>query len=355
MKNIYFDNAATTQVNVAVIEKMNLAMHEVYGNPASVHVFGQKAQQLLDESREVVARYFGVDFSQIIFTSGATEANSLLINHFLGSKIRISDIEHSSLQKVPKRFADGGEDIVLVPFAEVSSFSDQTDLLSAMRVNNETGIVLDLPQGKDDSKKYFHSDMVQAMYVDSDSLNFDFITATAHKLHGPKGVGVLITPEDFKLEPLFTGGGQESNMRPGTVNIPAVVGFAEALKIHTDGREKTIEHISNISSVFKMHIQQAGAELLESRFADFAFSPHIASVIFESNAEELMQFLSMKGIAVSKGSACSSGSTERSHVLQAMGLSDDEIDSVLRFSFSKFSTEEEVKHVVDVIAQFSRL
>lgn len=355
MKNIYFDNAATTQVDAAVIEKMNHAMREVYGNPASVHVFGQKAQHLLDESREVVARYFGVDFSQVIFTSGATEANSLLINHFLGSKIRISDIEHSSLHKVSKRFADRGEDIALVPFAEINSFSEEASLLSAMRVNNETGVVLNLPKKLEDSDALYHSDMVQAMYIEPDSLAPDFITATAHKIHGPKGIGVLIIPEDFKIEPLFTGGSQEFNMRPGTVNIPAVVGFAEALKIHLDNHDKNIEHVSNVSSVFKMTIQETGAELLESRFTDFAFSPHIVSVIFESNAEELMQFLSMKGIAVSKGSACSSGSTERSHVLQVMGLSDDEVDSVLRFSFSKFSTEEEVKYVIDVIQQFSRL
>jgi cysteine desulfurase len=364
MRKIYFDNAATTQVDDRVIQKVTDCYRDVFGNPASVHGFGQKAQHVLDESREVVASFFNVGFNQVLFTSGATESNNLLLHHFSDKKIVTSDIEHSSIHKTVQKMQKEGSDVGNIPIADLPNISKAADLASCMLVNNETGLISDITQLIESLKEnaaegeggLVHSDVVQGLYwADFNTIKADFYSATAHKVHGPKGIGVLIIPEDFDLDPLMIGGSQEFDKRPGTVNIPGVVGFAEALT-HIDANKHQIQNTLNqVSKHFKEKIHEVGGLLLQDRVAHMEWAPHIVSVIFEHNAEELMQFLSMKGIAVSKGSACSSGSTLRSHVLTALGLSDDEADRVLRFSFSKNNTTAEIDAVIEEIKQFARL
>lgn len=363
---IYFDNAATTKIDERVIRAMHESFANVYGNPASVHSLGQQAQQTLDESREVISSYFNVDFSQILFTSGATEANNMLLNHFSDSKVIVSSIEHSSIDKTAKYLQKNGGEISFIRAVDINSEPDNThtiavDLISCMAVNNETGLALDTEsfiadlENSEFDRPLFHSDIVQALHF-KQKFAADFLTITAHKIHGPKGIGALIIPHGFRLNPLIHGGSQEGGMRAGTVNVPGIVGLAEAITVVSETFDETAEHIRKISRHFTEKIKNIPARTLNDILGEYSFADHIVSVVFDDiNAEELMQFLDMKGVAVSKGSACSSGSTVRSHVLTALNFSEKEIDSTIRFSFSKYTTTDEVDYTFDAIAQFMRM
>lgn len=368
MRKIYFDNAATTACDEAVLAVMLPYFTKEYGNPASVHNFGREAQKALDESREMVAHLLGVDSDQVIFTSGASESNNQVLEHFSNTKIITTNIEHSSVNKKVLDLREKGSDVSMLSPNELLD-GDPTDLfhkeslVSVMHVNNETGLIIDTrilnekrSSLEEQGNAFIHSDIVQAWNLfdaTADSLGVDFLTLSAHKFYGPKGIGALITPKDFKLSPHIIGGSQEYGKRAGTVNIPGVIGFAKALEISAGERGASREKIEDISGYFKNEARKRGAILMEDRFPKADFSPHIVNLSFSGmSGEEVAQFLDMNNVAVSRSSACSSGSTERSHVLLAMGLTEDEVDASLRFSFGKHNSRKEVDYCMDVLDRF---
>ncbi len=379
MKKVYFDNAATTQLRNEVISCMNEVLKTEYGNPSSTHSYGRSSKSLLENARKEIASYLNVAASEIIFTSGGTEADNLILTSAvrdLGVKRIISSrIEHHAvlhtlewLQKaysveiVYVKLDDRG----LVDYDHLESLlkeSSEKTLVSLMHVNNELGNLLDLKKVATCCKKYkalFHSDTVQSMghyNLDFKEIPIDFAAASAHKFHGPKGVGFAFIRKNSGLQPLIRGGEQERGMRAGTEPVYSIVGMAEALKIAYRDMDKERKYITDLKDYFKekLTISLPGIKFNGSCGDDELSSFKVLNVclpVASNKAMMLLFQLDLKGIACSKGSACQSGSEEGSHVLNAILLDEDLQKPSLRFSFSCFNTKEEVDIVVAVLKEF---
>jgi cysteine desulfurase len=379
MKKVYFDNAATTQIREEVVDRMAEVMKEVYGNPSSTHTFGRSAKTLIEQARKTVARILNVSASEIIFTSGGTEADNLILNSAvrdLGVKrIITSKIEHHAvlytLNKLHEVYGveleyvnlDDCGRVDLQHMEELLKQSEKKTLVSLMHVNNEVGNLLDIKRTGEICKKYnalFHSDTVQSVghyELDLSQIKVDFTAVSAHKFHGPKGVGFAFIRKNSGLQPLIFGGEQERGYRAGTESVHNIVGLEEALKLaylHLDEERKYITSLKRyFTDLLKKEIPEAK---FNGECDDFEHSTYtLLNVCLPMSQEKALMLLfqlDLHGIACSKGSACQSGSGQGSHVLNAFLPEEDLQKPSLRFSFSRYNTKEEVEYVVKVLKEF---
>ena len=377
MTPIYFDNAATTQIRDEVIEVMTQAMKNNFGNASSSHSFGRSSKSLVEISRKQIASYFNVSASEIIFTSGGTEADNLVlrsavrdldVTHIITSKIEHHGVLHT-IEQLENEYdisvsyvnleTDGQ---INIEHLEELLQNNQKTLVSLMHVNNEIGNLLDIKQIAQLCKAnnaLFHSDSVQSVghyNIDLQEIPVDFLVASAHKFHGPKGVGFAFIRKGSGLKPLIFGGDQERGYRAGTESVHNIVGLEKSLSMAYDDLETESTYVKGIKSYF---IEQLKANIPNISFngssGDMTKSTYTSfnvclPVGVEKSAMLLFQ-LDLKGIACSKGSACQSGSTQGSHVL-AQILSDEDMQKPsIRFSFSIYNTKEEVDYVVGVLKE----
>lgn len=379
MKKVYFDSAATTQVRDEVIECMVEVLKNDYGNPSSTHSYGRSSKSILESARKSVAAHFKVAASEIIFTSGGTEADNLILSSCvrdLGvTRIISSRIEHHAilhcLEALQKEYDLQVDFVKLdscgeVDFQNLESLLADTSkktLVTLMHINNEIGNILDLKKTGDLCKKYnalFHSDTVQSIGhydLDFSEIPIDFATAAAHKFHGPKGAGFAFIRKNSGLQPLIHGGAQERGMRAGTEAVYAIAGMSEALKISYDHLEEEISYITGLKDYFRDELNKniEGVKF-NGHCGDNAKSTYtLLNVCLPISPEKAMLLLfqlDLKGIACSKGSACQSGSESGSHVLNQILSIEDLKKPSIRFSFSSFNTKEDVDYVVDVLKDF---
>ncbi len=370
MQRIYLDNAATTCVSNEVLTEMLPAFSEVFGNPSSLHSFGREALSLVDKARDRVADGINADRGEIYFTSGGTEANNwalkglAMANKAKGNHIITSKIEHHSVLETCKKLEKLGFEITYLPVDETGlvdiaellhCINQKTILISVMAANNEIGTIQNLKtiaKIAHEKDVLFHTDAVQALgsfKIDVKDLDVDALSISGHKIHAPKGVGALYVRKGVKINNLIMGGGQEKGKRGGTLNLTSIVGFGKA--VETTVRDYTINN-KKLKTLRDYFVSRVKDEIPHIKINGHQHQrlPGLASVSFNFiEGESLMLLLDMAGIAVSTGSACSSGSLETSHVLTAIGLPPEIAQGTIRFSFGTNNTKEEIDYVVDVL------
>lgn len=370
-KQIYLDYAATTPL----AEKINKAMFEFgqrdTGNPSSLHRFGQQAKIVLEEARDVLATNLNCKSKEIIFTSGGTESNNTAIIGTLnsieskGRHIIISAVEHPSVLETANYLKNIGYEIFIIHPDQTGNISledfkkligPDTVLASIMYVNNETGIIHDVAGIAEichENNIILHCDAVQAfgkIHLDFNTLNVDLLSISAHKIHGPKGIGALIIKEGIPFSGIHFGGGQEANRRPGTENLAGIIGFAEAVKL-LDLNKSDMEYAAELQHHFESKLKKEipSAVIIGENVKRSSF---ISAIAFPGiDNESMLLNLDLAGIAVSVESACSSGSIKQSHVLKAMALPDEIINSTIRFSYGRYTTREELDITITTIKQ----
>ncbi len=380
MENVYLDNAATTQIRKSVIDRMQDALSNYYGNPSSTHAFGRPAKTAIEKARKSIAKILNAHPSEIIFTSGGTEADNMILRgavRDLGvEKIITSRIEHHAVLHTAEELAKDYN--IEIEYVELDSHGnpdishlesllkadDSKKLVSLMHINNEIGNKIDIDaicRLCKDNDVLVHSDTVQSIghYAwDVQTIPIDFMTAAAHKFHGPKGVGFAFIRKNTGLNPLIFGGAQERGLRAGTEPLHNIIGLEEAFLEAYDHLEEETNYIEELKRYF---IEKVNNEIPEAKFngysADMDRSTYtIANVCLPFNEQQslmLLFHLDLKGIACSKGSACQSGSDNGSHVLNEILTEEDLKKPSLRFSFSIYNTKEEIDYVVGVLKDFS--
>lgn len=374
---VYFDNAATTQVDAKVLEKMLPYFSEEFGNASSIHSFGQEASKAVEEARVKIAEFLACDTSEVYFTSGATESNNLAIwgvlrkwakknkkYHFITSKI-----EHPAVLEVYKKIEQLGHEVTYLDVDEngvvqiddlKNKIKEKTLMISLMYVNNEVGsiqpvqeigrLVKEINETVRDEKLplYFHVDAVQAVnYLECDVrlLNCHLMSMSGHKIHGPKGIGALYVKKGILLEPTQYGGHQEKDLRPGTYNTAGIVGLGEAIDLIIQNQEKNYNKIKKLKE--KIIKELESFENIRFNGQSETQVPGIINISFDNaEGESLLMLLDLDGVAVSTGSACSSGSLAPSHVLTSMNVPVEWTHGSIRISLSKFNTEQEVNYFI---------
>ncbi len=363
MKKIYLDYAATTPVEEKVKEAMLPFFSRSFGNPSSLHSFGRENRKAIEKARGKTADFLNASPEEIIFTGSATEANNMAIRGVIANyekpHIITSLIEHPAVLKTCQALEKEGIEVTyLKPDQEgVISFQslkeeikENTALVTIMTVNNEVGTIQPIKEMAELLKEkdiIFHTDAVQAanhLNLNVKELEVDLLTLSGHKLYGPKGIGVLFKKNSLSLKPLTFGGHQEKGLRPGTENVPAIVGLGRALKILEKGKEKELR-----DKLLKELLEIEGVQLngsLEKRLPN-----NINVCIPGIEGEALLVLLDEKGLAVSTGSACSSGELKASHVLKAMGFGDERAHSSIRITLGKYTSEEEIERAGEIIRE----
>ena len=355
MHPIYLDSSATTPVLPAVLAAMAPYWTDTFGNPASAHRVGQRARQALENAREQVAGFLNAAPEEVIFTSGATEANNLALHGLAGSppgQLLISSVEHPSVMEPVRRLAELGFTLTHLPVDEQGvvkgdalTLGPEARLVAIQMVNHETGVIQPISDlvRTVGGRCYVHCDAAQAagkLPVRFRELGVDSLTISGHKFHGPKGIGVLIVKSGSRLRPQQHGGHQQQGRRPGTEPVALAVGLATALQLAHDEREVRERKVRQLRQLF-LDCLHAGAVLVNPGAGNV--SPYTLNVSFPGcQADLLLMNLDLAGVACSTGSACSSGSLLPSPVLQAMGIAGDRLRSAMRFSFSSLLTDEEV-------------
>lgn len=379
MKKVYFDSAATSQLRNEVIHTITNVLKTEYGNPSSTHTYGRSSKSLLENCRKEIAKQFNVQASEIIFTSGGTEADNLAIQSCVRNlgvqRIITSKLEHHAvLHTVETLQKKEGVEVLYVKHNLDSSIdindieallekSNAKTLVSLMHVNNEIGTLLPIDKIASLSKKnnaLFHSDMVQSIghfKTDFGKVPIDFAAASAHKFHGPKGVGFAFVRKNSGLKPLIVGGGQERGLRAGTEAVYAIAGMTEALKIAYQNLETEKKYIASLKEYFKTEIVKTikgvtfngiSGDMEQSTYTIL----NVNLPIPENKAQMLVFQMDLKGIACSQGSACQSGSSEGSHVLNEI-LSPEKLKNPsIRFSFSCYNTKQEIEYVIQTLKEF---
>lgn len=369
---IYLDNSATTKPYPEVVDKMVVALTNQYGNPSAIYKKGIEVEREIKEIRRNIARSLGAKETEIYFTSGGTECNNTIIrsvanlNKKTKKHIISTCIEHPSVLNTLKDLEEQGFEVTYLPVDSQGKISiddlknaikDDTFLVSTMHVNNEIGAIQPIEEiGKYlkalKQKVYFHVDAVQSyakIKFRPSKYNIDFMSVSGHKLHGPKGIGFMYVKENNRIKPLLTGGGQEIGVRSGTENVPGIYGLGKAVEILNQDLQGTIDKIRSLRDLLKK-------EILENIDNVKINSPedgvcHVLNVSFRGvKGEVLLHYLEQKEIYVSTGSACSS-KKKGSHVLNAIGLSAEEIEGAIRFSLSDLNTEEEIIEVVKILKE----
>ena len=369
MTRIYFDNASTSPVDQRVLDRMTDLLTHQYGNPSSIHHHGRIARSLVEESRKQIANVLGASIGEIFFTSSATEANNMIlknaVEHLGVNHLVTSPTEHpcvlNSIQYLKEKHtiavtylnvdSQGNPD--LKQLADSLQDGQQRSLVSLMHGNNELGTITDIAAVSEicsASGALFHCDTVQTLGkvpLDVNAVNFSFLCGSAHKFHGPKGIGFFYMNMENLIPPYIHGGAQERNMRAGTENLYGIAGMADALDIAVEEMDHNKAHILKLREHFKQRIDRDLKDVEYNGNQEDNFLHHILSVSFPATerADMLMFNLDISGISASSGSACSSGIEADSHVLVATGRAGNR--KTIRFSFSKYNTIEEVDVVVD--------
>ena len=365
MKTIYFDNAATTRVDDEVLATMMSYFNQKYGNASSTHFVGQEAKNALEHSRKVIAKSIGAKPHEIVFTSGGTEANNLAVkglfyaNYPAKNHIITTKIEHDCVLNACKWLETQG---AVVTYLDVDSegfidlkkleesINEKTILVSIIHGNNEIGTIQDLEAiGKICKKKgvLFHTDACQSYtktLVNVKKQKLDLVTLNAHKIHGPKGVGVLYIRDGIKIVPIAHGGGHERNLRSGTENVSGIVGFAKAVEI---ADKRNVERMNKLRDKIIEGILRIPNTKLNGSRRDERLCNNVNVSFNDVEGEAVGGYLENLGICTSVGSACASHTHSLSHVLRAIGLSREQITSSLRISISKYTTEEEVNYLLE--------
>ena len=374
----YLDNSATTAQSSEVTKAMIAAIEDSYGNPSSLHRMGVASEKLVKAARTKAAAAIGARDEEVYYTSGGTESDNTAIfgaaaslkrqgNHIITTKM-----EHPAVLECYKRLAQQGFDVTyldvdsqgFVDMAQLESvMRDDTILVSVMHVNNETGAVQPIAEiGKTVKKSplaLFHCDAVQSygklpINVANDSI--DLLAASGHKIHGPKGTGILYVKKDLHIQPLVCGGGQEKGMRAGTENVPGIIGFSEAADIAHRNRTENFKNVTamrdhlleGIRAEISDFVVNIPVDLVYKNNSEKGCLPHVLSISFlDTRGEVVLHMLEQAGIFVSTGSACSSNKKGQSHVLTAMGRSHKEIEGTVRFSLSPYNTMEEIEYTID--------
>lgn len=373
MNSIYFDNAATTPIIPEVIEVVSQSMGTNFGNPSSTHKFGRTAKSAVENVRKDIAKYLNVSSSEIIFTAGGSEADNLILRNAvvnLGVKTIISSkIEHHAVLHTIASLKNEFNVQVLevdvnefgvVDYSHLEQLLQVTEskvLVSLMYINNEIGTLLDLKKVTDLCHKYealFHSDTVQGVAhfkIDLKETPIDFMVASAHKFHGPKGVGFAYIKKGFGIQPILHGGEQEKGARAGTENVHAILGMGKAMQMGCDQIIKETKYIQSLKTYFISQLNTYFEGIFFNGNSDDASktSHIILSVRFPKNYGMMLFNLDLKGIAASGGSACQSGSNKGSHVLNTILSTADADKTSVRFSFSKLNTINEIDTVIEVL------
>ena len=372
---VYLDHAATTPVHPDVREAMLPFLGSEFGNPSSIHRFGRDVRAAIDEARDAVATGLNTEAKRIVFTSGGTEADNLAVigaavaNRDKGQHVITTAVEHLAVLEACHYLEEIGFNLTYVPVDETGrvqvetikeAITDETTLISVMFGNNEVGTVQPIAEIGRLAREHgilFHTDAVQAFGVvpiDVSALPVDLLSVSAHKINGPKGVGALYVRQDVPFTPRLFGGSQERKRRPGTENVPGIVGFGKAVEIVQNGLENKGKTLFNL--------RQAMVDVWEASGIEFVINgnthsclPHILNVSFIGvDTESMLMNLDLEGVACSSGSACTAGSLEVSHVLKAMQLPEDVTSSAVRFSFGLGNTVEEVQSAAETAVKIAK-
>lgn len=375
-KKVYLDYNSTTPMDPSVIEAVSDCMVGEYGNPSSIHSFGMSARSVLDEARETVAELIGAKPREIVFTSGGSESNNFAL---IGAAYSLAErgrhlittrVEHASVLETFKFLEKVGFEVTYlnvdqagkIDCGELSdSIKGSSILVSVMYANNETGVIMPVKEVSEIAQKnglVFHCDAVQALgkvKVDLSEIPFDLMSISSHKICGPKGVGALIIKSGLAITPFIHGGGQERGRRSGTENVPGIAGFGKAVELIAENmeaenkriralRDELLKGISSTITRFRINGDPVSQKSQESGLLN------TLNISFDGvNGEAVVMALDIEGVAVSTGSACSEGNVDASHVLLAMGLSEDEALGSVRFSLGRFTTTEEINIVLDIL------
>ncbi len=376
---VYLDNAATTPIHPRVVEKMLPYINEYYGNPSSIHSFGRKVRVGIEEAREVIASAINAKPAEIYFVSGGTEANNFpligiaktVFKEDGRNKIFTTKTDHSCVLETYEELKNhqfktefiNVDENGLVDFDSLGDILDtSTSLLSAIHINNETGSENDLIQigiKAREKKIYFHSDAVQSfgkIKLDVTKLPVDALSFSAHKIGGPKGIGAVYLKTGTPVSPIIFGGSQERNRRGGTENCPAIIGFAEAVKISIEQMDDNFQHVNSLRNYFIDGIKSLNSNIIINS-TDNLF-PYIISITFppdyfKIDAEAMLMYLDINGIAASNGAACTSGTLKPSHVIINMGNSKEYASGTIRFSLGQQNTIEELNYCLEVLKNMS--
>ena len=368
MKFVYLDNAATTPIADEVLDVMHESLKNSYGNPSSTHQAGRKSKALIENARKTIAASFNVSSKEIIFTSSGTEANNLIlfnaVHNYGIKRIITSKVEHHAVLHPCEHYANNGDiqlDFVrlhpdghvdLSHLGELLSNSEEKTLVSLMMINNELGCILPVDRVSKLCREHgalFHSDTVQVIGhypLDLQKVPIDFITASAHKFHGPKGVGFAYFKNGFTVKPVLLGGDQEKGARSSTENVHGIVGLESALKLSLQKLEEDIAYVKNLKKYFIEQLKDWSSEIrFNGNSDDLERSTYtILNVRFPVKNEMLLFQLDMMGVGVSSGSACQSGASKVSHVLAEVLDEQEQSNASVRFSFSRYTTKEDIDY-----------
>ncbi|MCX6135445.1 MAG: cysteine desulfurase family protein [Ignavibacteriales bacterium] len=377
MKSIYLDYSATTPLDPRVLEVMIPVFSGMFGNASSVHSFGREARAILEKSRETIARFIGSKSNEVFFTSGGTEADNHAIKGLAEAGLRkgkkqiiTSAVEHHAVLHPVRNLRKSGFDVIELPVDEYGrvdpqdvqkSITPSTALISLMLANNEIGTLNDVHGIGAIARQAgvpFHSDAVQAVGkidVNVEELNVDVLSISAHKFYGPKGVGAIYIRKGVQIDSFVEGGAQESNRRAGTESVPLAVGFAKAAEIARESMDASLVQIRGLRS----HL----LDRLKNEFTGLLFNghptdslPHILSVSFDSSlvsidGDALIMGMDLRGVAVTSGSACTSGSLQASHVLLAIGRDENTARATIRFSLGRNTTRDELDSAMTALSE----
>ena len=377
-KIIYFDNNATTQVDPRVFEAMRPFFCERYGNASSIHSFGGSVMAEVEEARRQVADLLGATFrdkdnraAEILFTSGGTESDNAAIAAATAAapdrrRIVVSRVEHPAILTTVREYERRGYDVRLIPvddkgrldMAELeASVNSQTALVSLMWANNEIGNLYPVAEAAEIAHRngaVFHTDAVQAVGkipIELDRVPVDLLSLSGHKLHGPKGIGVLFIRRGVRFKPFVTGGHQERGRRGGTENVPGIIALGEACRLAKAEMAEEVRHLTALRDRLEQQVLEAIPKAFINGDREHRL-PNTSSISFEGiEGEAILSLLDQFGICASSGSACTTGSLEPSHVLRAMGVPYTRAHGTIRFSLSKFNTGEEIDELMQVLPQ----
>jgi cysteine desulfurase len=371
MRRIYLDHTATTPLDPRVMEAMRPCFSSTFGNASSIHTFGRDARELLERARGIIAREVGAEPAEIFFTSGGTEADNLALTGVMTAAkgrdgLVTSAAEHHAVLEPCRYLGEQGRDVAVLP-VDSSGVVDldelrrrvgsRTALVSIMHSNNETGTISPLPAIAGIAHQagaLLHTDAVQSagrIPLNVRDLGADLMTLSAHKMYGPKGIGALFVRRGVPLDPLLHGGGQERGRRPGTENVPLAVGFAEAFRLASLEREEESVRLRSLRDRLELSIRA----LFPGIIVNGDSAPRLAHILnvsfgaaeYPLEGDMLVMNMDLEGIAVTSGSACTSGSLEPSHVIRAMGRDEKTAQATIRFSFGKANTADDVEYVAE--------
>ena len=367
---VYLDNAATTAMSEVAIKALIEISSEQYGNPSAIYGLGRKTKEILESARKIIADCIGAEPGEIFFTSCGTESDNWVIRQVLNGYDRLitSQIEHHAILHPAELL---GEKVIYLPVNSECMVNEETlekaldgskVITSIMLQNNETGAIQNIKElaehvHEDNPESVFHTDAVQAvghMHINVRELGVDMMSASAHKFNGPKGVGFIFINKNCKINPFILGGGQEKGMRSGTENVAGIFSMAKALEDNINNLEKIQDKVEHLEKLLFLLLQNSKIKYKvnggENR-AKGIVNLSIAGL----NGEGLLNMLDMHNVCISIGSACNSKSQERSHVLLAMGLDKETIDSSVRISIGRFNTENDIYELVKWISTFKKI